>query len=118
MSRPTAGVLGDAGLSTLRQASPANLAATLGTALRELSADALPAALCCDRGGVIQHPGWSIRVRDTRHHDGRVEARIELFFSEVVGGCSCHDDPTVHDEFRTLGLTVDCATGALAWALE
>ena len=116
MNRPAAPAPGHANPSTLCQAPPAELARLLRSRLHDLPDDALPAALCCDRGGVIADDGWSFNVLDARHHAGRVEARVEFFFAEVVGGCSCHDDPVVHHEHRTLELTVDCSNGALAWA--
>jgi hypothetical protein len=116
MNRPAAPVPRHANRSTLCQAGLADLATLLRSTLQDLPADALPAALCCDRGGVIANDGWSFNVLDARHHAGRIEARVEFFFAEVVGGCSCHDDPVVHDEYRTLGLTIDCSNGALGWA--
>lgn len=101
----------------LLAASEAALGAKLQSVLTGLTLDAFPVALCCDRGGMIEPEGWSIDLLSVRRTDRAIQARLGFFFTEVVGGCNCHDDPTRYDEYRVLELVVDCPTGGLNWRL-
>ena len=99
----------------LQAASEAALGASLQRVLTGLSPDAFPVALCCDRGGMIGPGDRSINLFSARRAGRAIHARLGFFFTEIVGGCNCHDDPTRHAGYRVLELTVDCQTGCLDW---
>jgi hypothetical protein len=90
----------------------------LRAALRELDTEALPQRLCCERGGIIKPESWSIDVLEAQRQDGTVSVRLGLFFTEIVGGCNCHDDPANYNEYRSLRLTIACPSGELTWGLD
>ena len=107
--------LGRADRQSLQAASESALVADLQGVLTGLPLDAFPVALCCDRGGMIEPEGWSITLLSARRIDHTIHARLGFFFTEVVGGCNCHDDPIRYAEYRVLELTLDCQTGGLDW---
>jgi len=41
----------------------------------------------------------------------RIGVRIGCFFSEIVGGCSCGDDPVPAQAYCDLKIMIDKATG-------
>lgn len=46
---------------------------------------------------------------------GRIDARVGLFYSGIIAGCSCADDPTpteVQNEYCEVLFGIDRATGA------
>lgn len=116
MSERRAAAISRAGLAALHQAEDVDLAAKLRDLLQAFSADDLPNPLCCDRGGVISPEDWSIDLIDANREDNAVRARLGLFFTEVVGGCNCHDDPARYSEHRLLTVLIDGATGDLVWS--
>jgi hypothetical protein len=112
---PTYRLLDEADLRRLQAVSETALVADLQAVLTGLPLDTFPVALCCDRGGMIEPEGWSINLLSARRTGRVIHARLGFFFTEVVGGCNCHDDPIRYAEYRVLELTLDCLTGGLDW---
>lgn len=53
-------------------------------------------------------------VHRTWESDGRILARVGIFYSGVVAGCSCADDPTpveAQTEYCELDVAIDRVTG-------
>jgi hypothetical protein len=58
---------------------------------------------------------------DAAENGGRIHARVGIFFSGIVAGCSCADDPTPVEpvqEYCELRLSIDPTTGATAVDLQ
>lgn len=69
--------------------------------LRALSPGVLPLQAACSRGGIADETrrqiGLSGGFSAAMGADTGAAAQavgVEVFFTEVVGGCSCHDDPS------------------------
>ena len=95
----------------LRCADHAQFARALGPALDALPAGALPLGSGCTRGGMIDDSALTFSVLAVDEQAGRVAARVGVFFTEVVGGCNCSDDPVAFDAYCVLEVAFDRATG-------
>jgi hypothetical protein len=79
---------------------------------RELSAQAaaLPLQQAVAATSVALDGGVEIMLIAAREEEGRILARVGVFFSGVVAGCNCADDPTPADaqpEYCELVLALD-----------
>lgn len=84
---------------------------TLKRELERLPASTLPlqAALSVSSYVVDQCPITAM-VISSRERDGRVQAKVGIFFSGILGGCACADDPTpVNENAEYCVLAVDIA---------
>lgn len=60
-------------------------------------------------------------VIGAREHGGGIRAKVGIFFSGLVAGCSCADDPTpleAQSEYCVLRFDIDRATGEVAVVLD
>lgn len=86
-------------------------APAIAALLRELPPGTLPLQACCAHGGWVDQDDLEIRVRGVREDRQGLKAELDVFFTEVVGGCNCHDDPTRHPAYARLRLCIDRRTG-------
>lgn len=89
--------------------------------LEQLPAGALPlqAALSMSSYVVDQGP-ISAMVIQANEHDGKLRAKVGVFFSGILGGCACADDPTPvneNAEYCVLAVEIDRRTGEASFTL-
>ncbi len=92
-----------------------NSAAFNATLKRELKASSggLPLQQALTVSGVALDEDIEVMVIGADESDGRIEARVGIFFSGLVAGCSCADDPTPVEPQREFGefrVLIDKAT--------
>lgn len=86
---------------------------TLKATLAALPVDTLPLHLATTQGGQVAEDSVSFTVLRIDTDDSAVRARVGAFFTEVVGGCNCHDDPYQVNGYCELAVTVDRASGGI-----
>lgn len=91
----------------LRSTDDQQLKRQLALALAELPAEQLPLQDGCTQGGMIDASDLAVSVLDVQQSPGRLSARVGVFFTEVVGGCNCHDDPGRSNAYCVLEVGVD-----------
>jgi hypothetical protein len=101
-------------LQSARVADTAAFAETLTREIAALAPGSLP--LVGEQGGRIDEADIGVTLLSQRADANRVDAVIGLFFTEVVGGCSCGDDPFVSQGYLELRLSIDRATGVAAFS--
>lgn len=89
---------------------------------RELSAQAaaLPLQQAVAATSVALDGGVEIMLIAARAEEGCIVARVGVFFSGIVAGCGCADDPTpleAQPEYCELALTIDRTSAAAGVAL-
>ena len=83
---------------------------TLKDAIERLDAGCLPLYRATSEGGRVDASDLRVSVLGS-HEDGQaIEARVGVFFTEVVGGCSCGDDPFSRPGYCLLRVTIDRQT--------
>jgi hypothetical protein len=74
----------------------ATLASSLLSQLEQLAADVLPLQDCVHLGGWADTDDLKVSLTRLTPGGGNMVAEITVYFSEQVGGCNCHDDPSRH----------------------
>lgn len=93
------------------------LAATLQRALESLPPGSLPLHLGVAQGGVVDDTDMAVTVLRVGAAADRIDAEVGVFFTEIVGGCSCGDDPAPQHAYCRLHLSIDRSTGAASCTL-
>ena len=109
---------------TLRQAlrgwgSPA-FEAELRRELELLPATQLPLQQGLAHSSYVSGEPFRVMVLGVSDAEGVLQARVGIFYSGVIAGCNCADDPTpidVQPEYCELQLTIDKATAETAVTL-
>lgn len=86
------------------------LAQDIAAAFRDIPAGSLPLQGCCHQGGAIDDGTVEISVVSVRADEQQISAELNVFFTEVVGGCNCNDDPVGYPMCCQMRLRIDRAT--------
>jgi hypothetical protein len=97
--------------NALRDWGTDGFAATLKRELLALGPGALPLHLGTTQGGIVDDSALDATVLAFEDEGERIGVRIGCFFTEVVGGCSCGDDPMPAHAYCELRVSIDKATG-------
>ena len=84
---------------------------TLLRALRALPSGSLPLGSSCRQGGMVDESDLAFSMLTLDAAGDRITARVGVFFSELVGGCNCNDDPVVFNAYGVLRVAIDRITG-------
>jgi len=84
----------------------------LGATLGGLPTGTLPLRHGCEQGGLVDDHDISASVLGVEQTPDHVTARVGVFFTEIVGGCNCHDDPLQASAYCVIEVRIDRTTGA------
>jgi hypothetical protein len=101
--------------ATLRAWNTPGFAAALKEELAALGPAVLPLQQAAAHSSVALDSGVEVMVLGAEAADGVLRVRLGVFFSGIVAGCSCADDPTPVEplpEYCELLLSVDGSTAA------
>ena len=83
---------------------------TLQREILALDTGCLPLWQATSEGGQVDTGNLAVSVLGSRERGVVIEVRIGVFFNEVVGGCSCGDDPYTRPAGCLLRVTIDKTT--------
>jgi hypothetical protein len=92
-----------------------SFAQTLKDELKALGSGALPLHAGLTEGGVIDDSALEVTVLNTTEDAQTLQAKVGCFFTEVVGGCNCHDDPYSRNAYCELSVHIDRETAAASF---
>ena len=101
---------------SLATVAAAELPSMLASVLSSLSLDALPLPDCASRGGIIDPEDWSLSTLHVDRTAATLTARLSVFFTEIVGGCNCHDEPARYNEHAIFRADIDLGNGQVRWS--
>jgi hypothetical protein len=78
--------------------------------LAALGADALPLDTCLAQGGLVADDRLTLSVLRKTDDESSVHVRVGVFFTEIVGGCSCGDEPFAADGDCEIEIRIDKET--------
>lgn len=81
--------------------------------LKTLDPSDLPLAAGCTQGGQIDAEGIQFSVMGHERQAGGATARVGVFFTEVVGGCNCHDDPVRSNAYLVIEIALEGHKGQM-----
>jgi hypothetical protein len=93
--------------------------ATLKQEIEQLQGGQLPLQQCLTSSSHALDDAVSVMVLGVSDDPGFINARVGVFFSGIIAGCNCADDPTpveAQHEYCELQLTIAKATGEAAVA--
>ena len=74
--------------------------------LENLPAGTLPLARAANRGGYIDDDRLSVTVISTEELAHQIQARVGIFFTEIISGCSCGDDPVPENAYCEMRVSI------------
>jgi hypothetical protein len=83
----------------------------LASALNALPGGSLPLHAGCEQGGLVDDRNISASVLSVEQDKDRFLARVGIFFTEIVGGCNCNDDPLEVNAYCVLEVTINRSDG-------
>jgi hypothetical protein len=83
-----------------------------------LPAGTLPLNQGTSQGGYVEDTNIEITVLNTTADAGSVQARVGVFFTEVVPSCSCGDEPLEVNAYCVVLIRIDKATAMATFAVE
>lgn len=92
-------------------------AARLKVAIEGLPPGALPLDRATAHGGRVDDTAVTATVIGVADAGARIEARVGVFFAEVIAGCSCGDEPFAVPGYCEMAVRIEKATGAAVIAL-
>ena len=81
--------------------------------LEHLPPDALPLQAGLSASSYVIDRAITAMVIDAHAHAGGVRAKVGIFYSGILGGCACADDPTPvneNSEYCVVQLDIDPST--------
>jgi len=101
----------------LAECDAGSLSRALKGEIENLPPSALPLEKALTRGGRVEASGVTATVISLTESETWIGARIGIFFDEIVGGCSCGDEPFSHNVFCEMQVDIDRETAEAAFTL-
>jgi hypothetical protein len=99
---------------SLRAYGSSDFAATLQRELAQVGLDALGLQQALRAGSIALGDDLGVMILRVDASPGHLDLHLGLFFTSIVAGCACADDPTPVDrntEYCEVDLRIDRATG-------
>ncbi|MES9897448.1 MAG: glucosamine--fructose-6-phosphate aminotransferase [Sedimenticola sp.] len=98
-------------INTLRDWQSESFNQTLKDELTSLKSGTLPLHLATTQGGIVDDSDVAVTVLGAADEGRSIRARVGVFFSEVIGGCSCGDDPLTASANCEMEIRIDKTSG-------
>jgi hypothetical protein len=97
-------------LNSLRAWKSDDFARILKSEIENLERGALPLEKGVSQGGVVDASELAVTVFGAADNGAAIQANVGVFFTEIVGGCSCGDEPVANDAYCEMQIRIDKAT--------
>lgn len=85
-------------------------ARTLKSEIENLPAGTMPLDQGTSQGGFVDDENIAVTVLRAKDGEDSVQADVGVFFTEVVAGCSCGDEPMAQHAYCEIRVRIDKAT--------
>ena len=85
--------------------------------LENLPTGTLPLEQATSRGGRVDDHDISVTVISAKDTGEAIQARVGIFFTEIVGGCGCGDDPIPENTYCEMRVSIDKHSSAARFEL-
>ena len=99
-------------LDALQETQPGVFEKVLKHELENQPAGTLPLEKGTNRGGFVDDSDISVTVINVKQDEHSIQARVGVFFTEIVAGCGCGDDPMPENAFCEMLISIDRTTCA------
>ena len=97
-------------LDAMQQSRPGVIERALKHELENLPAGTLPLEKCTNRGGFVDDSDLGVTILGVTDDEDSIQAKVGIFYKEIVGGCSCGDEPMVNNAYCELQVVIDKST--------
>lgn len=97
-------------LRALQQARPDSREKVLKRELENLPAGTLPLEKATTRGGFVDDSDISVSVISLKQDETCIQARVGVFFTEIITGCGCGDDPMPENAYCEMLISIEQAS--------
>lgn len=94
-----------------------NFSDVLKNEMRTIAPDLLPLYIESAQGGLMDFNDISISILSATENEKTLDLKVGLFYTELVGGCNCDDDPTPVNSWGTLEIIIERKTAATYFSL-
>ena len=98
--------------NTLRKWPHGSWKSVLKSEIESLPSGSLPLEEAVTRCGIVDDNDISVTVINTSQNSTSIKARVGVFFTEIVAGCVCGEDPTAENAYCELLVRIDKITAA------
>lgn len=75
--------------------------------LQNLAPGVLPLHKVTTQGGIVDDSDISVSVINVVETAENIQSKVGVFFTEIVGGCSCGDEPLAANAYGELLVTIN-----------
>jgi len=97
-------------LDTLQQPQSSTFEKALKRELENLPAGTLPLENGTSRGGFVDDSDISVTVINVKQDENSFQAKVGIFFTEIIAGCGCGDDPMPENAYCEMLIIIDKTT--------
>lgn len=83
---------------------------TLNREIRSLPSGALPLQSRGMQNGLVDEASLSLVILQREETETNLKIKAGVFFSEIIGGCSCGDEPTAENAYSEVWIEICKAT--------
>ena len=91
---------------------------TLKSEIEHLPKGSLPLDRGTSQGGLVDDSNIVATIIRVADGGGSIEADVGIFFTEIVGGCSCGDDPMTEHAYCEMRVTIDRTSAEAEFAVN
>ena len=85
--------------------------------IEQLPPASLPLHNCTSQGGIVDDTNISASILTVEAIENGLEIKIAVFFTEIIGGCSCGDDPVSANAYGELLAIIDTVSNNLTFTV-
>ena len=85
--------------------------------IEDLPSNTLPLNQRTTQGGIVDDSNISASILSVSNTDDFIQAKTGVFFTEIVGGCSCGDDPVSLNVYCEIIVFFNKHTGELQFSV-
>ena len=90
---------------------------TFKSEVLNLKPDSIPLHLATTQGGYVNYDNIGLSILSTNEDENYLNIKTGIFFTELVGGCNCDDDPASDNTYCELLVNIDKSSAETTFAL-
>jgi hypothetical protein len=102
---------------TLREWPRGSWKSALKGEIEALPSGSLPLETAVTRCGIVDDNDVSVTVINANQNSASIQVKVGVFFTEIVAGCVCGEDPIAENGYCELLVHIDKITGAADFEL-
>ncbi len=97
-------------LDALQEFQSGSFETALKRELENLPAGTLPLEKGTTRGGFVDDSNISVTVINAKQNKNSIQSKVGIFFTEIIVGCGCGDDPIAENAYCEMLISIDKTT--------